>query len=347
MLYLKLGLGLVCIVLVVDLYILIHRWIPSIPPLILGIGLLIFVWPCLTFNTIFPAFYIHLLFFLLLTQGIFFLFKRPVNLFLFLIPLILTIAIIGFGIYNIQHVKKTEYTVTTSKTVPETRIVMISDLHYPTGLNQKSIQNMVKTLKAQQPSFYVLNGDIVDEFTTEYQMKNVFYELGKLSQTAPVYYVFGNHDNQHYSSKPAFSKKELKEEIEKNDIQVLQDQVIHLQGISLIGREDEEVKDRMSLDDLVAQCPAKNYKIVIDHQPTDLLLCHQLGIDLQISGHTHAGQIFPLGILAEISGAIDHNYGILKKGDFTQITSSGVNGWGFPLRTQGQSEYVVISLTSN
>lgn len=347
MLYLKLGLGLVCLLLVMDLYILIHRWMPQLPPLVVGIGLLLLVAPCITFHTIWPAFYMHFLFFLLLTQLIVFCLHRSMHPLLLVLPLTLTLSVLGFGLYNIRHIQKTEYTITTSKPIPDTRIVMISDLHYPTGLDKKSIQHMMQILKEEQPSFYVLNGDMVDEFTTLSQMKTLCHTLKELTQVAPVYYVFGNHDNQHYASRPAFSKAELAQELRKNNIHVLQDQVVKMNGIFLIGREDEEVQNRIPLTNLLAQCDDKNYTIVLDHQPVDLDLCVKAGVDLQISGHTHAGQIFPLGWLAEQSGAVEHSYGFLQKGDFTQITSSGINGWGFPLRTQGKSEYVKILLTSD
>lgn len=245
-----------------------------------------------------------------------------------------------------KNIEKTTYDLQTSKDIPDTKIVMISDLHYPNAMTEKDLNNMVKDLQKEKPSFYILNGDIVDEFTSVDQMKTVFQTLGKLTKTANVYYVFGNHDNQHYANEPAFSKETLKKAIESNGITVLQDDILHFDQITLIGREDSEEK-RESLKSLVKTCDLDSYIIVFDHQPKDISLCEKLGVDLQLSGHTHNGQIFPVGSLANSLGIFEHDYGMIKKGNFTQITTSGIHGWGFPTRTEGISEYVSISITSN
>ena len=346
MIYLKIGLGLVCLALGADLVFLIHRWMPQINLKIL-IGLVfLFLLPCITFNTLFPAFYFHFFCLLLIVQLGYFLFHKPVNLLLFLIPLLLTSSILGYGIYNLHHIKPTSYTLFTDKDIEPTKIVFLADLHYPTGMTPYSLTKLVSHLEKENPDFYALGGDIVDEFTTKEEMETVFAELGKLSQTAPVYYVYGNHDNQHYSSHPDFSKEDIKKVLHQNQIQVLQDTVVQTDAITLIGREDAEEKDRKSLEELAG--PTEDtYKIVLDHQPIELDNCIQNDIDLQISGHTHRGQIFPLGFLSSLLHVNEHDYGIQQEQGFTQITSSGVNGWGFPLRTEGKSEYVVIHITND
>ena len=67
--------------------------------------------------------------------------------------------------------------------------------------------------------------------------------------------------------------------------------------------------------------------------------------DLQLSGHTHAGQIFPAGLLIDIFGEI--NYGHRKINNFNIIVSSGLGGWNFKLRTDKHSEYVVVNIKNN
>lgn len=346
MIYLKMGLAILCLFLVIDLFLLIHRWFPQFPLWALWGLLLLFVLPCITFNTIFPIFYLHLLFCLLITQLICLIFHQDVKGWIFFIPFLLAITICLYGIFNMKNIEKTTYDLQTSKDIPDTKIVMISDLHYPNAMTEKDLQNIVKDLQKEKPSFYILNGDIVDEFTSVDQMKTVFQTLGKLTKTADVYYVFGNHDNQHYAKEPAFSKETLKKVIESNGITVLQDDILHFSNITLIGREDLE-ENRRSLHSLMRTCDLDSYIVVFDHQPSDLKLCKELGVDLQLSGHTHSGQIFPVGSLANSLGIFEHGYGMIKKGNFTQITTSGIHGWGFPTRTEGISEYVSISITSN
>lgn len=69
-------------------------------------------------------------------------------------------------------------------------------------------------------------------------------------------------------------------------------------------------------------------------------------IDLSLSGHTHAGQIWPTGQLGELIGVNELNYGYRQDGDYQVIVSSGIGGWGYPIRTGGHSEYVVITLNT-
>lgn len=71
------------------------------------------------------------------------------------------------------------------------------------------------------------------------------------------------------------------------------------------------------------------------------------GLMIQLSGHTHAGQIWPIGQLGQLTGIVEQNYGLKKIGDFHIIVSSGIAGWGYPIRTGGHSEYVIIDVKAS
>ena len=82
---------------------------------------------------------------------------------------------------------------------------------------------------------------------------------------------------------------------------------------------------------------------MVDHQPRDAVWNASQGADLQLFGHTHAGQVWPLGLLLTHLGQ-PMNYGWFSFGDKGAVVSSGFAGWGFPFRTQEHSEYVVIQI---
>lgn len=86
------------------------------------------------------------------------------------------------------------------------------------------------------------------------------------------------------------------------------------------------------------------YIIVVSHQPTDLEKNSKLGYNLQISGHTHNGQIFPFNLLIKFFNLAELIYGQKEFENFNVIVTSGLSGWGYLIRTAGNSEYVIINI---
>ena len=99
-------------------------------------------------------------------------------------------------------------------------------------------------------------------------------------------------------------------------------------GYTLIGRQDVSVDGRTDVDTLLSQVPDKDFRLLLDHQPVDLQENAEAGIDLQLSGHTHAGQIWPMGFLSKLVGVNEEYYGLHDIKDFKVIVSSGMAGWG-------------------
>ncbi len=84
------------------------------------------------------------------------------------------------------------------------------------------------------------------------------------------------------------------------------------------------------------------FLLTLDHQPLETAENAAAGVDLMLSGHTHAGQLFPVGYLTEWTGGM--NYGLYQTGNFQSIVSSGFAGWGYGIRTQGHCEYVIVDI---
>ena len=84
--------------------------------------------------------------------------------------------------------------------------------------------------------------------------------------------------------------------------------------------------------------------LLLDHQPSELEKNSELGYDLQLSGHTHKGQIWPVGLISELFNFNELEYGYKEIDDFKVIVSSGISGWNYPIRTGSKSEYVIIDI---
>ena len=177
-------------------------------------------------------------------------------------------------------------------------------------------------------------------------MQQTFQALSTIQNQYGIYYVYGNHDQALYASQPAFTPEILKQTIEQNNIHILCDDSIRIQDeITLIGRDDRS-HQRVSTSDLLQNVSSDDFLLLMDHQPVELDTNNQLQIDLQVSGHTHGGQMFPVGILSEWLGFGEMNYGYRQLSHMQVVVSSGIAGWGYPLRTGSQSEYLIINIQS-
>ncbi len=263
--------------------------------------------------------------------------------------ILLTACVIGYGAYNIGNVVRTEYTIPTAKDIRPSgyKVALISDLHYGISLDDEKLQQEVERVNREKPDIVVLAGDIVDESTTRVQMESAFTILGKLKSTYGTYYVYGNHDKNNYSRDMAYTVEDLDRNIEKVDIHILQDDSVTINHeISLFGRADmgEIGFTRKSAAELLAKADPKKEVVVLDHVPTDYESVAKAGGDLILSGHTHAGQIWPAGLLMDALHINERSYGEKKVGHLTGLVTAGIAGWGFPIRTEKHSEYVIINI---
>lgn len=260
------------------------------------------------------------------------------------LPIALTAGLLIYGAINMSHVQQTSYTLTTHKPIRQEgyRIAFLSDLHYGTIQDTALLPDYVNQINALQPDMIILGGDIVEEGTSKEAMQEVFSRLGKLQAPLGVYFIYGNHDRHMVAVEGAYSDAELAAAIEGSGIRILEDEALLLNGeIYLIGRADA-AGERQNISALAQNAPENAYVITLDHQPTDTKACAAAGVDLTLSGHTHNGQIFPVGFVIGLSGGMP--YGLYQTGSCTSIVSSGFAGWGFPIRTQGICEYVIVDI---
>ncbi len=136
-----------------------------------------------------------------------------------------------------------------------------------------------------------------------------------------------------------------KQNSQKNNIIILNDQEVQLNNIILIGRKDYTNRNRKKTKDY--NLTNKSYKIVLDHQPQGTRENIRNHVDLQLSGHAHNGQMFSLSYSYRLQPDFAGNYGKETFKHHTKIISSGLVGWGFPIRTEGVCEYVVVNITQD
>lgn len=262
----------------------------------------------------------------------------------------ITVVYLICGWYFAHHVWRTEYVLTTDKQVGSLCVVLISDSHVGTTFDGKGFAEHIKAIQSENPDFVVVTGDYVDDDTTREDMIAACEALGTLQTTYGVYYAFGNHDKGYYGSEfRGYSGEDLIEELERNHVVVLQDDVVLLDDrFYLIGRQDRSEEQRggsrASMAELVSDLDPDKYSIVLDHQPSDYAAQTAAGVDLVLSGHTHGGQLFPINYMGQWTGIDDKTYGLEKREATNFIVTSGISNWAIKFKTGCKSEYVVINV---
>lgn len=262
-----------------------------------------------------------------------------------LIPVFVTLLLIAYGYFHMTNIVETGYTVETQKNVGNYRVALITDLHFGTSMNGEKLREVCGKITKTDPDLVVLGGDLVDENTTLEQMQEAFRIIGSTGSKYGIYYVYGNHDRSRYRQQPNYTEDQLAEAIEAGGIHILADEAVPIgEDLILIGREDASVRTRKSGEELTAGLDSERFLLLADHQPVELKQNASLGIDLQLSGHTHGGQIWPLGVVNELLGINEMNAGQKAIGAYQVIVSTGIAGWGYPIKTEGAAEYVIVDI---
>ena len=129
----------------------------------------------------------------------------------------------------------------------------------------------------------------------------------------------------------------------KAGIRMLQDAVLKIDGaFYLAGRNDARSRNRKSIEELLQTAPDDLPVILLDHRPTGLDRVSQSHVDIQLSGHTHQGQLFPINIVVRRQYELSWGYRKIRQTHF--FVTSGVQLWGPPVRTAGASEILVINV---
>jgi predicted MPP superfamily phosphohydrolase len=263
----------------------------------------------------------------------------------FLLTAGITVILITAGFINaiIPVVKK--YDITIDKPAGELktfRIAAVSDIHLGSVIRKRSMRKLSEMIRKTEPDAVFLLGDIVDGEigpVLRGDLLNYFdcpkCRDGLLAITGNHEFIGGSDVTIPY--------------IESKGIRILKDEVVTLHGaIQVIGRIDRDGGrfrggNRQPLDSLMKQVDRSQPVILLDHQPLHLDETEKQGIDLQLSGHTHNGQMWPLNYITKM--VYEVSYGYKRKGNSQIIVSSGYGLWGPRIRLGSRSEILLINIT--
>ncbi len=268
--------------------------------------------------------------------------KTKLMLFATVNAVVLYILFAGY-INQRMPVTKT-FNLTVNKTVvglKELKIVAASDIHIGNLFNKKRVTKMVDSINALQPDIVLLVGDVLSEDlayvlhdNTAEPLKNIRSKYGAFAITGNHEYIGGADDACKY--------------LQSLNVETLRDTAKLIDSsFYVVGREDKEKKrfagtDRKTVDELLAGVDKSLPVILLDHQPYNLHNAVNNQVDLQLSGHTHNGQMWPINYITRAIFELSWGYKQIEKTHF--YVSCGYGIWGPPVRLGSKPELVEIKL---
>jgi uncharacterized protein len=254
-------------------------------------------------------------------------------LLLFLIPTVIVFA----GVLNNNRLRVEEYSVEVprrSSKLSQLKIAFASDFHLGQITNPRFMERFVEKLNDLNPDIVLIGGDVLEGDRQDESSNGFAMQFRRIRSKYGIYAAPGNHELHGVNGNEFFAKA---------GITLLQDSVVKIGGgFFLAGRIDSYSRDRKSIDDLLRNTPDDLPLILLDHRPINLDSVSNSPVDIQLSGHTHYGQLFPVNFISQREYEL--SWGYLKKRQTHFIVTSGVQVWGPPIRTAGISEIVSVKV---
>jgi hypothetical protein len=259
------------------------------------------------------------------------------------IGVVTLIVVTGFINARIPRIKKMELAIPKKVQGEKTlNIVMASDIHLGTIIARRKANRLVETINSLKPDIVLFAGDVVDEDLAPVIKNNLGANLLQLKARLGVYAITGNHE---YIGGAEPAIKYLTE----HGVTMIRDTALFIdQRFWLAGRDDRDKprfsgKPRKELSEVLASVDHSFPLILMDHQPFNLEKSVENGVDLQLSGHTHHGQLWPFNYIT--SAIYEVSSGYKKIGNTNIYVSNGYGTWGPPVRLGNRPEIVQIKLT--
>jgi len=261
-----------------------------------------------------------------------------------LVVIVLVSAIVFLGNLNKRDITVKTVELNLPKgdgKLSELNIVMASDLHLSPIDGERLLSIIVDKINSVDPDIVLFAGDLVDDKAVILKDRGIGKSFKRLNPKYGIYSINGNHE---FINEVEPSVKFM----EDYGMKILRDNYKLIDSsFYIIGREDVSMKnftgkERKSLEEIISSLNKDHPKILLDHTPVKLEQAERNGIDLQFSGHTHHGQIWPANIITNMIYEV--SWGYLKKGKTHYYVTSGAGTWGPPVRTGSRSEIVNIKV---
>lgn len=255
------------------------------------------------------------------------------------IILFLSVVVVIAGIVNFNTIRISEYQIkipAKSSGIKHLKIAFAADFHLQESTNVRFVERFVEKIAEINPDIMLFGGDIVEGDRLEENMTHFEKLLSGIKTKYGVYTVLGNHEYYGGQDKGSF--------FDKAGMKVLCDTIMTVDSsFNLGGRYDSHFRTRKSIDELMKPEKESLPMILVDHRPTEIDQVSKTSVDVQLSGHTHDGQLFPINLITRKVYILSRGY--RKIGNTHFLVTNGIRLWGPAVRTVGKSEIMEIDIT--
>lgn len=248
-------------------------------------------------------------------------------------------VIMTLGYLKYENKTRVELNLELNKEAPAGRtlkIVGLSDMHLGYSIGRSEFEGWVKLINAENPDLILIAGDLIDNSLLPVRQQKMEEVFKQLKTRYGVFACMGNHE---YISGHEESMNFLRDA----GVTLLRDSACLIDdAFYVLGRDDRASHRRRPTSEVVAPLDRSKPILMLDHQPYALEEVEKNGVDFQLSGHTHRGQVWPVSWITD--AIYEKSHGYLRKGNSHIYVSSGIGLWGGKFRIGSQSEYVVINL---
>ena len=212
---------------------------------------------------------------------------------------------------------------------------LVTDTHLGHIKGYRFLTRLVGMLRQLKADVVFISGDLFDG--TKVDARRLVSPWKQLRPRFGSYFVTGNHEE-------FVDPRKYLEAIEGSGIRVLRNEKVNLDGLQVVGMQYLDTNDAQHFEKTLKSVNVDRDRasVLLSHVPQQLPIAEKQGISLQLSGHTHGGQMFPFTwFTSRIFG--DYTYGLKKFGELLVYTSSGAGTWGPPMRVCTVPEIVLIS----
>ena len=251
--------------------------------------------------------------------------------------IILSILVVVGGAININTIQISEYRIEVPRrnsNIENLRVAFVADFHIDRNTKLKYVNQYVRKIKEINPDILLYGGDFVEGRADQNINPAIINALKSIGTKYGAYGINGNHEYYGSANPGSFYVK--------TGAVLIRDEMIKIeQSFYLAGRVDDMVEDRKTVNEIVRNTSDLPV-LLLDHRPTQLQEASRTPANVQFSGHTHNGQMFPLNFFLKRMYELSWGYKKIKNTHF--FVTSGLRLWGPPVKTAGKSEIMLVDI---